>query len=372
MNASHLRGIVNRLLDLDASQQVQTRLNHFDAALSANASGSNPQTQNALASAQAAAISAVNATFSSLTPQQKRDIAELNAEQYFSEFLPNEVAEWLRQLQVAPNVGRTGLHNFIVGRQSFVAGMAATREAFDRFGIPSDDLEPGQSEIEVTLPRSLFENNLHGLQRELEVLNKIIRVFYEINNVTPGPIEVKNISTTDPVLTVAVVANVAMAIGNAVKFCIDILNGAYSLRKAMKDARKSGMVEEKLIVQIEVTIHNGIDGKIKEAAEQAVANYSGDVGRRNELEMYTNRAVKMLLERIERGMQIVPRALPPPPEPDEDMDGEARNKMFAELASIANSLEFPQVEGDPLLQLTHDQEEGQPSGGIAPKSQSMP
>jgi len=140
------------------------------------------------------------------------------------------------------------------------------------------------------------------------------------------------------------------------------------VRKAMKETRKSKMVDENLIVQIEIRIHNGIDGKIKEAAEQAVANYSGDAARRNELEMHTNRAVKMLLERIERGMQIVPRALPPPPAPDEDMDGEARNKMFAELVSIANSLEFPKVEGDPLLQLTHDQEDGPPADGIAPRA----
>lgn len=362
MNASHLRGIIERLLELDARHGVQPHLAVLLGAITADANGSTAKTQNALASARAAAMQALNETFASLSVQAKRDIAELNAEAYFNEALPAEIEGWFRRSQVSPNVGREGLSLYITRRQQFIDSMSATREGFEKFKVESDGLLPGESELKITLPRSLFENELHGLQRELEVLNKIIRVFYEINNTTPEPIEVKALSTTEPVITVAVAIGVALAIGQAVKLCIDILNGAYSLRKAMKEARDTTMVDESLIVQVEAKIHEGIDTKLAAAVKHAMLNYRGDQARENELEAHAKLAFKMLLSRIERGMQIVPRALPPPSDAESEIDKDTRDKVFAELAIITDSLDFPQILGEPMIQLTHvtDNDERQP------------
>ena len=113
------------------------------------------------------------------------------------------------------------------------------------------------------------------------------------------------------------------------------------------------MVDEDLIVQIEAKIHSGIEVKVDEAVERAMMSYSGDPARRKELEMHADRAFKMLLARIERGMKIVPRALPPPIDANDEMDREARDKMFVELAAITSSIDFPPTADDPLLQLTH-------------------
>jgi hypothetical protein len=352
MNAEHLKTVIKRLLAIDPKNEIQAALNQLNAAVVNQIKNKNAPnlTQTAL-SAGASAVEICTRILGSLTPSQKRDVTTLKAERYYGSLLPAEIQALVSQIGSAPSVVRDTLHNLTAERAVYLDALQKATQAMDLVGIPGDELSPGEAQLEILLPRTLFNDDLHYFQRELDALYKIIRTFYELNNETPERIVIKHISASDPTIVIPVAVQVALAIGAAVKLCLDILNGAYGFRKAMNDARTSKMADEGKIQQMEEEIGARLESRLREIAADALASYTGDPNRRIELESHALRAITLLNERIDHGMQIVPRIAPP--DAHQSSVTAPSQEQVDEINKLTDTLEFLPLGQGNQARLTH-------------------
>jgi hypothetical protein len=357
MNAERLRAIVEFLLDLDKKSGFQNQLEALAASMTKLAASNAPENQTDTMRQLHDLEIIANREFGSLTPAQKHNVAEVNTTPHFSEAIVQLIKMWMAENPMTPAVVLDQLKGAIEDRKSTLNVLRNVRSGLRNLGIEKAVLEPGQTEISVLLPRTIH-NDLEGLQKELKVLTTIIRAFYSISNVTPGVIEVKEISTSDPTFFLGIDITPLIAIAIAIKWCIDVIKGSYDVKKIAEAARKLN-VDEDIVKRLESEIQTKIDARVDERVKELLEGFRGDEGRRNELEKPTKMALQMMLERIERGMVIEIRATPPTLENDPSPEAARLAQQFAELKEIASTIEYPQIQGEPMLQLTTG-EDGSP------------
>ena len=346
MNVSHLKAVLKRLMALEAAHAVQLKLGALSAAQAELAGGTNNQKETAAKNTLNEAIKTIKDAFSNLTPQQKRDIAELNAEEYFSDIMAEELQSWTKQIQTSPGVGRSGLQHQIARRKEFIDGMIITLRSLDRFGIDDDELKPGESELEIRIPRNIFKDGVREFSEELEQLDRLIRTYYELNNLSVERVELKHLSASEPTITIAAAFVVVTSVVVTLKFMLDFLNAAMVARKNLMELRKTQTLDEDFLKQAEARLETRTSGMVDEAVAKAMESYKGDANRKHELSAQTTLLFGYLENRLEQGMIVIPRSLPPP--------GEASNEQADEFALIVASLNFPQLENDPTRRLTKE------------------
>jgi hypothetical protein len=91
---------------------------------------------------------------------------------------------------------------------------------------------------------------------------------------------------------------------------------------------------------------------IEEKVQSMLAPYQGDQARKNELSNSLSLTLEQLLQRVERGMTVEIRLLPPAKPQVDDEQTARKEQAFSEATAIAKDLEFPQLHGSPALQLT--------------------
>lgn len=229
-------------------------------------------------------------------------------------------------------------------------------DRLNRLGITVSKLEQGEAEIGFTIPRQLFEDNLDGLIGELRELRFIIRAFSEAVTGSVEPIVVRQISTTDPLFFFGISVSTIVAIGKAVHWVLDTWKKVEEIREVRERTRKLKFEGGKILLEmfdtnIKKTIDVAVEARVKELAPPT----DGKDGRARELETHLNHALHSLFARIERGMTVEIRFLPPSVPSDSEASDEATTTLFGQLAEISPQLVFPPPAAEPILALPRAQ-----------------
>jgi hypothetical protein len=353
MNAERLRGIIQFLLAKEAEIKMQENLTKFREAVSQLAAApADAARQSVVVQTLGQLQATVRALTGSLTQAEMKDIVDVRAYDFFSNDIIRRIEELYRQNGVTPAVLDKEIGEFANSRQQYLDKLNAVLASFDAVGVQAESLEPGQAELEVVIPQSLFDNDLGNFQEELRILHRMIRTLSEVANVTPGPIEIKQISTTDPTLFLGLDVTALVLIGLAIQWGIGIIKSTIEIKRLITAAR-TATLDQTVVTAIEGQIHQKIERAITEEVDALLTDFHGGEGRKNELKGTLASTLDQLLQRIERGMILEIRLLAPrPPAADASAEAQSRYQEFERLAQIANSLEFPRVEGQPALQLT--------------------
>lgn len=291
-----------------------------------------------------------------LSSAQVKTLQEINAYHLFSSDLVLPIRSALTANAITPAVIQQKVVDALKHRAAYIEMLAQAQASLSALGVKADALESGQAEIGFLLPRPLFNNDLTGLHRELRTLDRILRTIYEVANVTAGEIEVRQISTSDPTFFFGMDVTVLVHLGHTIKWCVEVIKGSLDIKK-IAEASRAASVSPEIVTAIEGQIAAKIDEAVKQKALEMLFQYKGDMGRRNELQTSLNSALEQMLQRVERGMTVEIRLIPPPAQ--QTLAGDAHQaetrEKFDELAAISKSLEFPQVQGAPALQLTTDE-----------------
>jgi hypothetical protein len=357
MNAERLRGIIDFLLAAETATKIQDHLSALRGQIDALVG--NPADQNNQRNTAAALSSlekAVRTFVEGLTPSQRRDIAEVKARPYFSEVMVEEIGTAFAKNGMTPAVVQQQVHKLFDDRQRFLENLRNTQKNIEALGIKSDGLGPGEAEIGFAIPRDLFDNNLDEFQQELKTLNGIIRTFYEVSNLTPEPIEIREISTSDPVIFLEIAVAVLIFTGRPITWCIETIKGTWEVKK-IADLARAAALDAPIIEGLEQQVSKKIEKCVEEKVSEILKAYTGDEHRKNELKAPLQKSLEQLLERVANGMTVEIRLLPPVVK-EGDEAGAAKKAQFDELGQIAKSLDFPQIPpGKPMLQITRDEPE---------------
>jgi hypothetical protein len=230
--------------------------------------------------------------------------------------------------------------------------MRSTIQGMTTLGIKHEPMAPGSVEMAFLIPRLIFDNHLGQFAKELKFINQLISHFSEAITGTAEAVELQNLSSSVPTVTIAAAAAVMLAIGNVV----DKFLAAWKKIEEIREIRgrltaigMKGTAVEELTTQI-TTI---VDEVVEESTEVVIAHYTSDPGRRNELKNALNGDTLRLFGQIERGLTIEIRADAPKSGP-EDED----HKAFESLATLSRNLQFPQITGEPILLTSGEVVEG--------------
>ena len=264
--------------------------------------------------------------------------------------LSAQISDWMQKNPLTPVVIQTNLNEIKARRQNYIENITKLRDSLEAIGVKASVLKPGDAEIGILLPRSLFNNDFELLIKELNQFKFILRAFSEFATGTVELIEVRQISTSDPLFFLGMTPLVIAMVADAVTWALNTWKQIEEIRKVRADTSKLTMFSEEEVKSI-------FETKIKDFIEEAVSEKldalltDGETGRPKEQRINLRHSLDSLLARIERGVTIQVRFLPPPQITQEDGTQSEIPKEFEVLQEITPQLVFPKFEGTPILPL---------------------
>lgn len=356
MNTERLLQLVATIIDDEELFQVQPLLSKFEAALSNLVSSpQEPSYQTSVSSA----LTKLSNTFDELektyTPAFEKRLHEIGAKPFFSSVIVERLTRSLQQNSATLAVALEEARAIVGQREQFISHMRAVISSFRFLGFKEDELGEGEAEIGFQIPRTIFSNNLDGLTKELGELRRIIRTFSEIAGSPGEPIEIHQISTTDPIFWFGLSIITIRLIGQSTTWALDRWKTFEEIRKLRAEtANLKGIPgAEDMVAQWDGMITKAIAANVDEKVTELLGPAEARDGRQNELATALEHALLGLIARVERGMTVELR-LSPPIVPEEQTPEETENiQIFNDLESIASRLQFPPASQAPSLSLTH-------------------
>jgi hypothetical protein len=234
-------------------------------------------------------------------------------------------------------------------RLGFLEKATNTIAGLSQFGFQPHLVNHGEAEIGFEIPRSIFEDAFGGFIDELTATKFIVETAALIETGKPSGATVSQLSTSDPLVILGMDPRIIAMVGAFVTWALHTWKQVEEIRAIRKKSQEAGLddIAKQLDAKIEETISTEIAKKTSELLESVKK-------RDKELENRTNRALRMLLERIERGFTVHIRL---PPRRDDDVDSDGDAVLSGQLNDLRDDLTFPKPSGKPILQLTKSEPE---------------
>lgn len=273
---------------------------------------------------------------------------------YFGSAMLARVKQAIADNAMTPAVAQQEAERLAGERAQLIKSLETLKQSMEALGFEEDELEQGEAEVGFQIPREIFDNELEGFSQELHQLRLIIRAFSEAAGNPGERIELRQISTSDPLVFVLLAYGTVKLIGGAVSWCLDQWKKGEEIRVLRNNtANLAGVPEaQQLVDQFDTLIRGTIKASVREESERLARDSHADEPRKNELANHLEVALEGLLARIERGMTVELRFLPPPSVEAETEEGDEAAAEFQEMKDLQQRLVFPEPARDPLLQLT--------------------
>ena len=177
-----------------------------------------------------------------------------------------------------------------------------------------------------------------------------MRAFSELTTGSVEKIEVHQISTSDPQIFLGLSAVTVATIGGAITWALNTWKQVEDVRRVRAETHKLSAFSEKEVEDIfDKKIKSTIAAAIEAQTKILLGAAKTDPGRGFEQSEHIKLALGSILARIERGMTIEIRALPPPKDgPEQDPQQAA---AFSAIEALAPTLLFPKPDPNPVLSL---------------------
>ena len=279
----------------------------------------------------------------------------------------------LSSTRVTPASASDQIHSLYTGLVSFKETLTATSNSLEELGIARDDLPGGETEIGVLLPTTLLDDEMGALGRELDKLNKHLRIFSELTNSTIDGFKLRGLASGSVNIYIQADASMAAAVIASVAGIVGIYKMILEIRLIHKQ------VEEKhLPGEVARSIKDYEKKRVREELEGLVTTimkeHSGrlDTARRNELKNGLLSALKYLADRIDRGVDVEART-GPAPEAELPSEADAVKESGGKGSSLQNVIKMGSVVRslergpEPVLKLTEGESEDEQANGAVEK-----
>ncbi len=365
MNAERLRELVDFLIHAEQRLDLQSKADRLQAALQ------NLTTQPAEPSYQNEVVHALDDLqntlgphfYDDLSPAERAALSEINAEPFFGPEMAQSVRSYLADNTMTPSIVTSSFNLMLDKRREYIISLHQLSESLGRLGVEAYTPVPGEAELGILIPRDLFHNKLDPFSKELHTLNTIISLFSEAATGTVEDPGVKQISTTDPIIYLCVGVPTVAMIAKSVSWILDTWKSALEIKELRNRAKAISFDEDELKI-FENKVDKLIDAKVKERVAEIMETSKTEGPRSQEVENGLIWAHRALLARIERGMTLDVRFLPPAePLPDDEVSPHAAD--FETLRVLSPTLEFPTPSGAPILRLPSSEPPKAPKGPSA-------
>ncbi|MCW5718604.1 MAG: hypothetical protein KIS68_12315 [Bauldia sp.] len=198
MDAARLLKLVNDALALETQFKLQERLTAFkDVFTQLVRQPAEAQFQTDMADKLKRLEEGLRSAHAKMSPVELENLYDIDVGYYFDSEMVADIKKEITNNAMTPAVTQKFVTDSTSERAAKIATLEVIKEEFKTLGISAITVKPGEAEIGFLLPRALFNNELDGLTDELEVLNRILRLFGEAASDGHKSFSVRSISTTD-------------------------------------------------------------------------------------------------------------------------------------------------------------------------------
>jgi hypothetical protein len=330
---SALTNQVNAPQDASQQQQVVQTLNSLEDRLAVAASNDYPATW-------------------------RQVLDEIGASELLGNSLGQSLRETFARNQITPAIARDQISALLERSQRFSAALDQVADGLAYLRIGQDELEPGEAEVSVGIPRPAVREDLPTLGSEFGELQKILGPFLELSGGSRPPLKVKTISSSDFVVYLAMAPGAALSVATALDKILDVYKKLLEVRRLRQEMSDQGVTDSDLAA-VDARANSMMAEGTKAIAEEMVSAASlDDPGRANELRIELRLSLNALANRIDHGYHIDVRAEPDAAaDESDDMDDgdEARRSTLAQIAEMSSRITFINTTGKPILSLPEKQ-----------------
>lgn len=362
MNAERLHSVLRALSSDFKKQGVAARLNELRDALKNVVNQSNATHQTNLKTAvDAVRKSLEGSTTHTFGPAWRQIIEEIGGARWVASSLLEELERILGANQITPAGALEPVTQLAQEFAGFESATSSAIKSFKHLKVGREELPPGAHEIGILVPRSIVNSDLSLFAKELKDIGFILRTFSELVTGTPGSVELRRLSSSDYLLDLVPTGLgtgiiVTAAFAKSVNWMLDAYQKVLNIKETKKrlaadDAPKE--VDNALSTWAEDVVSSTIEARVDELMQEYASKH--EKGRAKELHNAVDRAMRMIIARIDRGFGFEARAqLPTLPEDGKNGEGETAPvdlHPYEELQVIGPKLRYLRADGDPILAL---------------------
>jgi hypothetical protein len=302
-----------------------------------------------------------NSAINSFSPTWQQVLEELGIANLLGQQLEYRIEDIFSRNKITPTIAQQELQQILTELQAFMSSLDNLSTAFRQLQIESEELERGDCEMGILVPRTFVDNRLDKFSEELVELNRIFGVFAEISTGSRPGFEIRTISSS----ALTIFLNVAPAVGACIAVAIERIISLYKqlleIRKLQGELKKQGMTKKDL-KGIEDHANNIMDKGIEKLVQELLTEFhvGADEGRKNELSIELKYSLTKVANRVDRGFNIEVR-MAEPEETDADTETEEEQadaiKHHARIQGASETLQFLRLDGDPILSLPEEKAE---------------
>ncbi|MBL1244589.1 MAG: hypothetical protein COA39_009435 [Sulfurimonas sp.] len=295
-----------------------------------------------------------NSNVNELSPAWYQILVELNIYDIFGNILKERVENILNTNSITPANAKQELDLIFNKLNITIKGFENTVQGLKSLNIGYNELEQGECEIGILIPRSFIDNNLENFGKEIKELTFIFNNFSEFFHGKKIPLELKALSTTDPLITFATITTIAAGIAKTTGFIIDNYKKLLEIKKLKNELKNQGLSETEL-KGIDDHSNDYMAKKIDELIEALDKEYNiiSDNGRKKEVLNGLRISLNKIANRIDSGFNFEVRVFINNEQNENEIDNE-NQKLLDEIKVATHSLQFLKLEGDPILSLPED------------------
>ena len=324
---SALQNQVNQPQQPNHQQQVSTVLKSLDVALEAS-------------------------TSNDFSPVYRQTLEAIGASELLGRPLLARIRQVFEKNQITPSVALDEIKRIRSEVDLLSKAMEQLLDAFVKLGIDSEELDPGECELGLLIPRNAVKNKLESFASELTLLNKTFGTFSELATGSRPGFDIRTISSTDLTVFLELGPVVCACAAVAIERVVGLYKQLLEIRLLRKQLVEQGVTEKALQgVDSHANSHmkDGIDKVIADLIEKYAANH--DEGRRNELRTELRHALNRIANRIDTGYNFEVRVQPIA---KSDAKEGVKQEDLAALAvalQASKGVQFLKSGGTPILSL---------------------
>ena len=360
MNVERLHAIAKAVNAEIRQMELLGKMTALQSALTNQAnSPQEPSYQQSVATSRQELVDVLtDAPSDSYTPTWRQVIDEMGFDDLVGAQLLKRIDEIFNRNQITTSVARDEVTQLTTDLQELVTALHSLLESLAYFEIGSEELDPGEAEVGVLIPRPAVDEELPKLGGEFEELQNILGPFLELAEGSRPPLKVRTISSSDFTVYLAMAPGGALLVATALDKILDVYKKILDIRASHQQLADQGVPRE-VLAPLEDHANNRMAEETERIASELVDASAtvADSGRANELKIEMRLSLNALANRIDHGYNVDVRARPEAePETDEgekepDANGVAHRQALRKITDLASNLAFVNRTGKPILSL---------------------
>lgn len=284
------------------------------------------------------------------SPAWYQALEEIGICDYLGNNLADKISAIFAENQITPQVALQEIQKLHQKETEILTNLTNMVNAFSYLKIGKELLPSGEGEVGILLPREYIDNRFDKLAREFKELNGILMVLSEVGTGTAEHFELRQLSTTDPLVTLGASLAALSTIAIAIRPIISAYKEILEVR--LLHAKLAEMkVEPKRLKGIEEHAEEIMGKAIEKIRDELIGSSPiAEKGRKNELSNALGMALSKLANRIDRGFNIEVRVAPV--ELNEESEEESEDtKNVRAIEGAMKEMKFMNIDGKPILHL---------------------